>query len=117
MTREFLQNDSHIIFNDLILEKVEKHKHLGMILQSNLKWNLLMDNLITECAKNIRHMRKLMFKVDQISLEIIYFSVICFKIEYGSILFINKNSLDLAKINKIHNEDIGSQQVQLENVT
>ena len=104
--RRNLQNDPQIIFNDITLEKVDKHKHLGMILQSNLKWSSHIDNLITECAKILDIMRKLMFKVDKNSLEIIYFSFLRSKIEYGSILYTNANSLDLAKINKIHNEAI-----------
>ena len=47
-----------------------------------------------------------MFKVDKNSLEIIYFSFIRSKIEYGSILYMNAANIDLAKINKIHNEAI-----------
>lgn len=39
-----------LIFNDVHLKEVETHKHLGVILSSNLSWNLHVDETV---KKNI----------------------------------------------------------------
>ena len=40
-----LHGDPLILFNNTVLNKVESHKHLGMTLHSNVKWNLHIDNI------------------------------------------------------------------------
>ena len=51
---------------------IPSHKHLGIILNSNLKWTDHIDTVFATCMKRLDLMRALKYKLDKRSLEIIY---------------------------------------------
>ena len=75
--------DPMIVFNNTALEKVKKHKHLGITIASNLSWASHIDELLSHVSPMADVMRKLKYQIDRKSLETIYFSFMRPKLEYA----------------------------------
>ena len=61
------------VFNNTALEKVKKHKHLGITITNNLSWASHIDELLSHVSPMADEMRKLKYQIDSISLETILF--------------------------------------------
>jgi hypothetical protein len=69
------------------IKKVQKHKHLGLVVDSKLSWE---DHIVEVCDKANRRlgiMRSLKYKLDRLSLERIYIGFIRPLLEYGDIVW------------------------------
>ena len=84
-------NIPNINFNDVTLENVESHKHLGLTLTHNLTWKLHINNLLQSVSPMADVLKKLKYIVDRKSLENIYFSFLRPKMEYCSHIWDNCN--------------------------
>ena len=69
------------------LVNVPEHKHLGLTLKSDLKWNAHIKQIATKASKQINIMKSLQHRLDRETLEIIYFSFIRPILEYGSVVW------------------------------
>ena len=67
--------------NGTVIENIHCHKHLDLIIDSKLNWTNHTDSIVTKCMKILNIMKRLKFKVDRHSLEIMYKSFIRPKIE------------------------------------
>ena len=74
--------------NQQVLE-VDCHKHLGLNLSNNGSWHQQMNFILERAWCRITIMRKLKFKLDLKSLEIIYAAFIRPILEYGDVLWDN----------------------------
>ena len=61
-------NDHNIelIMDDTVLQIVNSHKHLGVVLSSNNKWTNHIDTIIQSASKQISFLRKLKYKLSKI---------------------------------------------------
>ena len=75
--------------NNVKIKSVESHKHLGLILQSNAKWKLQVENTITKCAKRLNVLKSLQYKFKRPTLELLYKAFIRPCLEYGSDIWLN----------------------------
>ena len=103
LTCSFKNNGNYppVKFNDVILQKTDSHKHLGITLSSNLSWNVHIENIIQNVAPMSDVLKKLKYDLDRYSLERCYFSFIRPKLEYGSIIWDNCSNLDKDKLENI----------------
>ena len=67
-------NDHNIelIMDNTVLQIVNSHKHLGVVLSSNNKWTNHIDTIIQSASKQISFFRKLKYKFSKNSLNKIY---------------------------------------------
>ena len=65
-----------IIFDDVVLPETKTHKHLGLILNSNLSWSSHIDSILNSVAPMAEVLKKLIYQVDKECLQNIYFSFI-----------------------------------------
>ena len=78
-----------VIFDDVVLPETKTHKHLGLILSSNLSWSSHIGSILNSVAPMADVLKKLKYQVDKESLEKIYFSFIRPKLEYGNYIWDN----------------------------
>ena len=93
-----------VYLNNTPIKEVKFHKHLGITLAHNLRWNKHIEILSTSCYKKLDLMKGLKFKLDRKSLETIFKSFILPCLDYGDILYSGTYDSDLNKLDKIQVE-------------
>jgi len=86
------------------IDKVDHHKHLGVFLSHNLRWNCHINELVTSTSKKLSLMQGLKYKLDRRSLEIVYTSFIRPCLEYADVLWAGTYDTDLMKIDTMQIE-------------
>ena len=76
-------------FNNTTLETVDKHKHLGVELSTNLSWKDHVTTISENAGKKLHILAKLKNLIDRKTLTTMYTSFIRPGLEYGSIVFCN----------------------------
>ncbi len=71
------------------LTKVTSHKHLGVTITSNMKWNLHIDAALKKAASRLSNIRKIRLIITRKARETLYKSLVLPLLEYGSVLFDN----------------------------
>jgi len=77
----------NLYFENTLVSMVEDHKHLGVTLSSNGKWNIHIETILQSASKVIGIMRKLKFTLNRNSLNQIFLSYIRPLLEYSSIVW------------------------------
>ncbi len=72
-----------------IIQEVQQHKHLGLILSSNGTWHPQIDFVKDRAWTRINIMRKLKFRLNRKTLEILYRSFIRPLLEYADVVWDN----------------------------
>ena len=85
--------------NHQVLE-VDCHKHLGLCLSNNGSWHQHINFILERAWCRINIMRKLKFKLDRKSLEIIHTAFIRPILEYGDIIWDNCAQYEKMKLKK-----------------
>jgi hypothetical protein len=76
------------IFLDTVpIKRVQTHKHLGLILATDLSWRHHLTEAIDKANRRLGIMRSLKYKIDRLSLERIYMGFIRPILEYGDIVW------------------------------
>ena len=77
--------------NNVDIQKVNSHKHLGLIIKKTCSWyEHILDIIITTKAwKRINILMSLMYKLDRKTLETVYISFIMPTLEYGDAIWDN----------------------------
>ena len=90
--------------NDQQLIEVETHKHLGVYFSTDCTWHKHIDYIKEKAWGRINVMRKLKFKLDRKSLEIIYMVFIRPLLEYADVIWDNCTLYEKQELDKIQNE-------------
>ncbi len=96
------QNFPSVVFNNVIVNEVQTHKHLGMTLSYNLKWTSHINEIYDKAMKRLNVIRHFKFKLSRRNLERFYLSFVLPIIEYGDIVWSGASDHDLEKLDKIH---------------
>ena len=78
-----------LFMQEVQIAEVSSHKHLGLILSNDCTWHQHIDYIAKKAWNRINIMRKLKFKLDRSSLEIIFTTFIRPLLEYGDIVWDN----------------------------
>lgn len=100
--------DPVLNFNDSQLQIVASHKHLGLEFNNKLNWRDHITTIATKANRKLDNLKRLRFKLDRKTLEVLYKSFIRPTIEYANIvwdncddeckLMLEKVQLDAARI-------------------
>ena len=102
MTCTFRKKEQpNIEFDNMQLESVKNHKHLGLILSHDLTWSSHVQSLVQSISPMIDVLKKLKYTLDRKSLETIYFSFIRPKLEYGCHIWDNCSKHDSDQLEAI----------------
>ena len=91
-------------FNDTTLETVCNHKHLGMVINSNLSWKDHIQQISENASKQLNILAKLKTLVDRKTLLTMHTSFNRPSLEYGSILFCNCTDAENELLNQFKEE-------------
>ena len=80
---------SNLALNNIILQSVDSHKHLGIVLASQLDFGTHIDYIVSKCSSWIGLIWKIQRKYPRHCLENIYTAYIRSIIEYGHIMYNN----------------------------
>ena len=87
----FSCNDAHhlpnLMFEDVLVNFVESHKHRGLTLSSNAKWHAHIENIITYVSKLLGIIRAVKYKLSRKALNNIYISYIRPILEYATVVW------------------------------
>ena len=87
------------------IQGISSHKHLGLYFSNDCTWHQHIDNIKQKAWFRIHIMRKLKFKLDQKSLETIFFlTFINPLLEYGDVIWDNCTQYEKNELVKIQNE-------------
>ena len=89
-------------FEDVILEDTDSHKHLGVTLQNNCKWDLHVQSIISKCRVLISCLRSFKYRLSRKSLEIMYKSFIMPHFDFSDVVWDNCNCTLLDDLEKLH---------------
>ena len=87
-----------------LISVVDSHKHLGLYFSNDCTWHQHINHITVKAWARINIMRKLKFKLDRKSLEIIYTAFIRPLIEYGDIIWDNCSQYEKQELDKIQKE-------------
>ena len=100
--RQNTVNQPPLFFNNNELTSVDSHKHLGITISNDLKWDKHIDNVIKTTGKKVDVLSRLMYRLDRKSLELLYTTYVRPSLEYGDALLCNisitqKENLELVQ--------------------
>lgn len=78
-----------VSIKDVVITESISHKHLGITLQNNGKWNDHITEIIGRAQKRVDILRGLMFRLDRRSLEKLYISFVRPILEYSDVVWDN----------------------------
>ena len=97
-------NHPPVSMNQELINEVTSHKHLGLIFSNDCSWHEHLDYIKSKAWFRINIMRKLKFKLDRKSLQIIYFSFIRPLLEYADVVWDNCTQNEVNELEKIQHE-------------
>jgi hypothetical protein len=77
----------NLVFNDEILDNVESHTHLGLVLNKSLTWTPHIKITSQKAGKRVDILSRLMYKLDRATLETMYLSFIRPVLEYACVVW------------------------------
>ena len=87
-----------LIFNNNIISRVDSHKHLGMILDSKLRFNYHLKEKISIANKGIGTIRLLYKFLPRSTLISIYKAFVRPHLDYGDIIYDNSSNVSLSQM-------------------
>ena len=87
--------------NGIPITEVTDHKHLGITLQSNGRWNNHIEDTVIKAQKRVDIIKGLTHKLDRKSLEKLYIAYIRSILEYSAIVFDNCTKEEAKKLEKV----------------
>ena len=90
--------------NQELINEVTSHKHLGLFFSDDWSWHEHFDYMKSKAWFRINIMRKLKFKLDKKSLQIIYSFFIRPLLEYADVVWDNCMQNENKELEKIQNE-------------
>ena len=83
------------------LDKVDKHKHLGLIISSNNNWTNHIDSILISASKQVNYLRKLKYQLPRTVLNKLYCTYIRPLLEYASEVCDGCNETDANRLEQI----------------
>ena len=93
-----------LFMQNVQIEEVDSHKHLGLHLSQDCTWHKQIDYIKEKAWFRINVMRKLKFKLDRKSLETIYIAFIRPILEYADVIWDNCSQYEKDELEKIQTE-------------
>ena len=98
---EYLPN---IKFDGIPVSFVSDHRHLGLTLSDNVRWNKHIENIVNSASKIIGIMRKLKCTFHRVALNQIYVPYVLPVLEYSAIVWDNCTAQNSNTLEKLQNE-------------
>ena len=87
--------------NNVHIENVVSHKHLGVTLTQNLSWGVHIDDIASKAMQRLNIIQSFKFKLARRDLERFYKSFILPVLEYGDVLWDGAFEFELGKLERV----------------
>ena len=95
---------NQLYFNNANLQSSTSHKHLGLILQGDCKWDFHVTSIIAKCRTLVACLKSYKYRLNRKSLEIMYKSFILPHFDYADIVWDNLTQLQIENLENIQLE-------------
>ena len=85
------------------IKKVETTKYLGLHIDSRLKWDIHVNNMCQKISKMVNFLGRLRYIINELSLNMIYKSIILPHFDYGDVVWQSAPSSYLSPLQKLQN--------------
>ena len=100
-SKKYLNNSPPLILDNSSIERVNTHKHLGVILESNLDWTKQISNTCLRANHKLSVLRKIKF-LNRKTLDLLYKVIVRSIIDYALPIYANTLKLsEIARLEKI----------------
>ena len=93
-------SDSHVIMGGVQYRKLRNNKHLGITIQSSLKWSRHICNVYTACARRVGILRRLKRKLQPSTILKIYTGTVRPLMEYACAIWSGGPTAKLKKLQR-----------------
>ena len=98
------ENPPMLLFENIPVQFVDSHKHLGVSLSKNGKWHDHIDNLLKSASSILAMMRKIKYSVNKKTLSQLYTSFLRPILEYSSVVWDGCTQSEQDSLEKIQHE-------------
>lgn len=102
LTREKNPNVSPLYFDNAVLIPTESHKHLGVYLQNDCKWDSHTKSIVVKCRMLTSCLRSLKYKLSRKALENMYKAYILPHFDYADVLWDNCTQDSAQELETLH---------------
>ena len=96
--------DPPLLLHDTPIQKVVKHKHLGVTMNSKATWSDHIDEVKAKAMRSVGLLRRIQYKAPRACLETLYKSYVRPIIEYGNVVYDGSPELYLKELEKIQRD-------------
>ena len=93
-----------LVFDNIPINFVDSHKHLGVTISSTGQWHSHIENIVLSATKILGLMRKLKYSISRNALKQMYMSFLLPVVEYASVVWDGCSEQDSQTLQKIQNE-------------
>ena len=93
--------DNQLIFDDSVLQPSTFHKHLGLTLQGNCKWDSHVISLVARCQTLVACLKSYKYRLNRKSLEIMYKSFVLPHFDYADVVWDNLTQMQIENLEQI----------------
>ena len=93
-----------LLFNNDTLTETNVHKHLGVILQNDCKWNSHVESIVAKVRPLIACLRSFKYKFNRRTLETLYKSYVLPHLDYSDVIWDNCSATLANELEKLHLE-------------
>ncbi len=96
-----LPNYPDLYLHGQVLRRVSEHKHLGIILSNNMKWDSYVDSITSKAATRLNGIKRISHIITRKAKICLYQSLILPVLEYGSVLYDNCTTILVNRLEQI----------------
>lgn len=101
ISNQVMPDTQPLTFNDVILQESDSHKHLGVKIQNNCKWDRHIKSILSKCRILVACFRSYKYRLSRKSLFTMYKSFIMPHFDYSDVIWdkcTNKQAEDLESL-------------------
>ena len=95
---------NQLIFEGTLLQANFSHKHLGLVIQGNCKWNSHINNVICKSRTLVSCLKSYKYRLSRKSLEIMYKSYVLPHLDYADVIWDNCTQLQSEQLEQVQLE-------------
>ena len=102
ITNKILPETQPLTFDTVNIQESYSHKHLGVILQSNCKWDVHIKSVISKCRTLVACLRSFKHRLSRKALAVMYKSFILPHMDYADIVWDNCTNKSAEDLENLH---------------
>ena len=102
ISNQIMPDTQPLKFNDIVLQSTDCHKHLGVNLQSNGKWDIHINTLLSKCRILVACLRSYKYRLSRKSLFTMYKSFILPHFDFSDVVWDNCTKTQAEDLENLH---------------